>query len=253
VQATIYPTRQITKSRDSTAWKALTRNCSSTRANAKTKFQVSAGSKALTSSLDVQKLRIIPDPKFHNDLQRFCQYTQFTRLAFLARNVPPDVLMRRAGGLIAVPVFVRAEEDTIVKAIQRGLRATFDTLSAQVLAWCRMIVELPHQKGGPGIAPLQASAMAAFYSRRLTWSIRCPTHTSIRVAGQNLEDSTTWTTSALQTLQELQDQLLTPCRCTEWAPPLDAVEDYVATEPNCTKRECEHNRGRMCMDNRGRM
>jgi hypothetical protein len=41
----------------------------------------------------VQKPRIVHDPKFHYDLLRFCQHT---RLAFLARNVPPDAMMRPA-------------------------------------------------------------------------------------------------------------------------------------------------------------
>ena len=50
-------------------------------------------SKAHAIEQDVQKLRIIQEPKIHNDLLRFCQHT---RLAFLARNVPPDVIMRPA-------------------------------------------------------------------------------------------------------------------------------------------------------------
>jgi len=44
-------------------------------------------SKALAIEQDVQKRRIVHDPKIHYDLLRFCQHT---RLAFLARNVPPD-------------------------------------------------------------------------------------------------------------------------------------------------------------------
>jgi len=37
----------------------------------------------------VQKLRIVHDPKIHYDLLRFCQYS-------LARNVPPDAMLRPA-------------------------------------------------------------------------------------------------------------------------------------------------------------
>ena len=48
-------------------------------------------SKADDIQQDVQKLRIIQDPKIHYDLLRFCQHT---RIAFLARNVPPDVMMK---------------------------------------------------------------------------------------------------------------------------------------------------------------
>jgi hypothetical protein len=96
-----------------------------------------------------------------------------TRLAFLARNVPPAILMQPvdvnfdpASGVrtspVAVPVFIH---DLIVSAIlQRGLGATYDTLPAHILSWCRTIVELPHHEGGLGITPLPASGMAAFYS-----------------------------------------------------------------------------------------
>ena len=44
-------------------------------------------SKAHAIEQDVQKLRIVQDLKIHYDLLRFCQHT---RLAFLARNMPPD-------------------------------------------------------------------------------------------------------------------------------------------------------------------
>ena len=57
-------------------------------------------SKAIDIEQDVQKLRIITDPKIHYDLLRLCQHT---RLSFFARNVPPDVMMRHADGPVAVP------------------------------------------------------------------------------------------------------------------------------------------------------
>jgi hypothetical protein len=50
-------------------------------------------SKAHAIEQDVQKLRVVKDPKTHYDLLRVCQHT---RLAFLARNVPPAVMMRPA-------------------------------------------------------------------------------------------------------------------------------------------------------------
>jgi hypothetical protein len=85
-------------------------------------------SKALDIEQDVHKLRIIKDPKILYDLLHFCQHT---RLAFLARNVPPDVMMRHANGLNAAPVLI---QDAIVQAIlQRGLGDTFDTLTERVL------------------------------------------------------------------------------------------------------------------------
>ena len=68
-------------------------------------------------------------------------------------------------GLIPAPVLI---QDSIVPAIlQRGLGATFETLSAHDLAWCRVIVELPHHKGGIGITPLPARAWQRFTARLL--------------------------------------------------------------------------------------
>jgi NADH:ubiquinone oxidoreductase subunit H len=42
-------------------------------------------------------------------------------------------------------------------------------------------------------------------------------HASEWVAGQNLADPNTWNSSALQTLKQLHDNLLTHYNCTEWA------------------------------------
>jgi hypothetical protein len=191
-------------------------------------------SKARAIEQDVKKLRIVQDPKIHCDLLRLCQHT---RLAFLARNVPPDTMMRPADvkfdpgrgdwgsgiiqgyGIVPVPVLI---QDSIVQAIlQRGLRVTFNTLSAHELAWCGVIVELPHHKGGLGITPLPASEMAAFYSaiaQLVSWLSSLP-HASEWVAGQNLADPNTWNSSALQTLKQFHDKLLTHYNCTERVPP----------------------------------
>ncbi len=100
-------------------------------------------SKADDIQQDVQKLRITQDPKIHYDLLRFCQHT---RIAFLARNVPPDVMMKHTDGNPAAPILV---QDAIVQAIpQRGLGDIYNTLPQHVLEWCRTIVELPHHEGG---------------------------------------------------------------------------------------------------------
>jgi hypothetical protein len=98
-------------------------------------------SKADDIQQDVQKLRIIQDPKIHYDLLRFCQHS---RIVFLARNVPPDVMMKHTDGNPAAPTPV---QDAIVQAIlQRGLGETYNTLPQHVLEWCRTIVELPHHE-----------------------------------------------------------------------------------------------------------
>lgn len=172
-------------------------------------------SKALSIEQDVQKRRIVivHDPKIHYDLLLFCQHT---RLAFLARNVPPDAMMRPAdvnldpgsgdwgsgsgdwgsgiiqrSSIVPVPVLI---QDSFVQAIpQRGLGATFATLTAHELAWCRVIVKLPHHKGGLGITPLPASGITAFYSAtaQMVSCLGSLSHASEWVAGRNLAISPT--------------------------------------------------------------
>jgi hypothetical protein len=122
--------------------------------------------------LNVHKLRIVSDPKIHYDLLRFCQHT---RLAFLARNLPPDVMMRpvdvnfdpgrcdwgsgilQQNGLVPASALVR--DSIVLPILQRGLDNTFATLSGQEMAWCRMVVELPDHQGGLGIDRHYASAV----------------------------------------------------------------------------------------------
>ena len=50
---------------------------------------------------DVQKLSIITDPKIHYDLLGFCQHT---RLGFLSRNLPPEVMMTSTNGVFSPDV-----------------------------------------------------------------------------------------------------------------------------------------------------
>ena len=71
-------------------------------------------SKAADIQQDVQKLRVIQDPKIHYDLLRCCQHT---RIAFLARNVPPDIMMKHADCNPAAPTLV---QDAIVKPFFSG-------------------------------------------------------------------------------------------------------------------------------------
>ena len=94
-------------------------------------------------------------------LKRFCQHT---RLAFLARNVPPDVMMRPAdagfdpgrgdwgSGILqrsnTVPVPVLIQSSIVLVILQLGLGATFATLSQHELAWCCVFVELPQGWSG---------------------------------------------------------------------------------------------------------
>jgi len=66
--------------------------------------------------------------------------------------------------------------------------------------------------------------MAAFYSATanlVVWLQSLP-HASEWVDGQNLADPNTWTSSALQALKQLHDQLMQHYNCKEWVPPTNA-------------------------------
>ncbi len=53
----------------------------------------------------------------------------------------------------------------------------------------------------------------------VSWLCSFP-HASEWVAGQNLADPNTWNNSALHTLKQLHNDLLTHYNCAEWDPPL---------------------------------
>ena len=138
--------------------------------------------KAVEIGNAVQKLSIITDPKLHYDLLRFCQYL---RLDFLSRTLPPDAMMSSTNGEFGPGVckaLSKAKiqdwgsgmldmvgpshvQECITHAIlQRGLGGSLDHKPEIEQDWCRMIVELPHHRGGLAITPLPASGIAAFYS-----------------------------------------------------------------------------------------
>ena len=159
---------------------------------------------------DVHKLRI--DPKIHYDLLRFCQHT---RLAFLARNVPPDAMMWPADvnfdpgrGDWGSGIF---QQNGFCSCICS--RSGLNCPGSSTLPWkhlrhlvCVGIGMVPHDcriatpSGGLGISPLPSSRMAAFYSataQMVSWLGSLP-HVSQWVADQNLADPT-WKCSSLKT------------------------------------------------------
>ena len=121
-------------------------------------------------------------------------------------------------------------QERITRAIlQRGMGGTFDTKPAIDKDWCRMIVELPHHRGGLGITPLPASNLAAFYSataRLVSWLGSLPqSHSAYWVRNQDLADSNTWTSSSLSSLKLVHSTLLEEYGCIEWAPPAADAAD----------------------------
>ena len=106
-------------------------------------------------------------------------------------------------------------QERITHAIlQRGMGGTFYRKPPADKAWCRMIVELPHHRGGLAITPLPASGIVAFYhatARLVAWLGSLPqSHSSQCAQNQNLAYSTTWTSSSLYVGCLLQTVPLSP-------------------------------------------
>jgi hypothetical protein len=179
---------------------------------------------------DVLRLRMVQDPKIHYDLLRFCQHT---RLAFLARNVPPDVMMMPAdasfdlgrgdwGSAILqrssnIPVPVLIQSSIVHAILQLGLGATFATLSLHESAWC-CVIDTP--QGWSRHYAFVSIGHDNFLQCNCSPDLGSLPHASEWVAGQNLADPNTWNRSALQILKQLHCNLLTHYNCSEWAPPL---------------------------------
>jgi hypothetical protein len=113
-------------------------------------------------------------------LLRFCQHT---RLVFLARNLPPDVMIRPADASFnpGHGDILQRSSNCFCPGSHTGLNCTrhsstgpgshCDTLSAHELAWYRVIVELPHHS-----SPRDCLAWQSFTARLLTWFlgwVRC--------------------------------------------------------------------------------
>jgi len=78
----------------------------------------------------------------------------------------------QSSNAVPVPVLIQSSYNKQTKISLKPslcLGATFATLSPHELAWCCVIVEMPHHKGGLGITPLPARAWQRFTARLLTW------------------------------------------------------------------------------------
>ena len=110
---------------------------------------------------DVDKVQVVTDPLIHFHLLRFCQNT---RLAYLNRSVPPEVMA-------AGPCNLQHVDSIIVKAIlgrgtqlMHDLGSSSDKCSARAFDWYPSIVQKACHRGGLGITPNAASSISAYYS-----------------------------------------------------------------------------------------
>ena len=179
---------------------------------------------------DVEKVQVVTDPLIHFHLLRFCQNT---RLAYLNRSVPPEVMA-------AGPCNLQHVDSAIVKAILgRGTKLTHDIgsssdkWSARALEWYSSIVQKACHRGGLGITPNSATSISAYYSASVhyvSWVLQLP-NTAFWAGGQDLTQPASWTAPNLNALRDTHARLLREYQCVEVAPS-DVVGDAAAPDPD---------------------
>ena len=130
---------------------------------------VTAFVKAKTSAMvdDVRKLSVLSDPLTHFRLVRFCHNT---RLSYLNRNLPPDVMRNRACGLqtvdqaISLEVLRRGTDLGLPDATVKNL---CDGWTDDELNWHRRTMQLAHHMSGLGLTPQCASGWEQARAREI--------------------------------------------------------------------------------------
>ena len=166
---------------------------------------VTAFVKTKTSAMvdDVRKLRVLSDPLTHTRLVKFCHNT---RLSYLNRNLPPDVMRNPACGLqtvdqaISLEVLRRGTDLGLPDATVKNL---CDGWTDDELNWHRRTMQLAHHMSGLGLTPQCASGIAAFYhstARFVGWLAQLDAPDTWLGPDQKLDQPDTWTAANLAAL-----------------------------------------------------
>ena len=181
---------------------------------------------------DVDKVQVVTDPLIHFHLLRFCQNT---RMAYINRSVPPEVMA-------AGPCNLQHVDEAIVKAILgRGTKLTHEfgssseKWSTRAFDWYSSIVQKACHRGGLGITPNAASSISAYYSataQYVSWVHQLP-NTELWAGGQDLTQHDSWTAPNLLALKHTHARLLSEYQCVEVSP--DVVGDAAAQAPDAAE------------------
>jgi len=181
---------------------------------------------------DVDKVQVVTDPLIHFHLLRFCQNT---RMAYINRSVPPEVMA-------AGPCNLQHVDEAIVKAILgRGTKLTHEfgssseKWSTRAFDWYSSIVQKACHRGGLGITPNAASSISAYYSataQYVSWVHQLP-NTELWAGGQDLTQHDSWTAPNLLALKDTHARLLSEYQCVEVSP--DVVGDAAAQAPDAAE------------------
>ena len=184
---------------------------------------ITAFVKAKTSDMvdDVKKLRVLSDPLTHARLIKFCHNT---RLSYLNRNLPPDVMRNPTCGLQTVDQAISLE--VMRRGTDLGLpdapaKNMCDGWTEDERNWHARTMQLAHHMSGLGLTPQCASGIAAFYhstARFVGWLAQLDAPTVWIGLDQDLDDHATWTASNLIALASTHRLLLQDFNCVESAP-----------------------------------
>jgi hypothetical protein len=198
---------------------------------------VTAFVKTKTSAMvdDVRKLRVLSGPLTHTRLVKFCHNT---RLSYLNRNLPPDVMRNPTCGLQTVDQAISLE--VLRRGTDLGLTdATVKTLcdgwTDDELNWHRRTMQLTHHMSGLGLTPQCASGIAAFChstARFFGWLAQLDAPDTWLGPDQKPDLPDTWTASNLAALDRTHRLLVQEFDCVESAhdPPADPAAGNVVDE-----------------------
>jgi hypothetical protein len=161
---------------------------------------------------DVEKLDAIEDSFIHFQLLRFCQAT---RLQYINSHI----LLNNRCVLQQQHVDVKIA-DALLK---KGTKQHADGWDAANKDWAHMVIHLPHAEGGFGVPFNCVTKDAAFYSTTSRFVSFLGAFSQERqrlwLPADDLQDSSSWTSSPLRLLRDIHSNLISKYDCKEVCAP----------------------------------
>ncbi len=175
--------------------------------------------------LNLEKLDSIQDGFIHYRLLRFCQSTrlQYANSHILLRN---RCVLRQ----------YHVDSKIVYALLKRGTKQHTDGWDAPSKDWEHMVLHLPHAEGGFGVTFNDVTEDAVFYtttSRFVTWLGSFSQKRQVLwLSKDDLQDSSSWSSSPLLLLRDNHSNRLTQYNCNESCVPSQSQTESLITVPN---------------------